>query len=150
MRDAYSGGMGMAFESSSRAAVRSSLDRYLEEVGAFPRLSREEEQRLATGVRTGCAESAHRLICCNLRLVVDVARRCQDRGVALADLIHAGNLGLIRAVDCFDERRGVRFASFATGWIRHAVAQTLAERTRQRSRPAARVSPPRRVRAQRR
>jgi len=120
----------MTFASGSRrAAERCALDRYLEAIGSFPLLTPGEEQDLAARVGTGCAESAYRLICCNPRFVASVASRYRSWGVSLADLINEGNLGLIRAVDRFDERRGVSFASYAAWWIRHAIVRALSEQS---------------------
>jgi RNA polymerase primary sigma factor len=93
-------------------------------------LSREEEIYLATQIRTGDEESLDKLVRSNLRFVVSVAKKYQNQGVALGDLINEGNLGLIRAAHKFDETKGIKFISYAVWWIRQAILQALAEQSR--------------------
>jgi RNA polymerase primary sigma factor len=81
-------------------------------------------------VRVGCEESLDRLVRSNLRFVVSVAKKYQNQGVALGDLINEGNLGLIRAAHKFDETKGIKFISYAVWWIRQAILQALAEQSR--------------------
>lgn len=105
----------------------SAFDRYLKEIGSEPLLSREEEADLARRVREGDERAIGRLVEGNLRFVVSIAKRYQNRGVPLSDLVNEGNLGLMRAARRFDERRGVRFISYAVFWVRQAILQALAE-----------------------
>src|SRR3989441_1984445 len=114
----------------SRETSRANLGVYLKEIGQIPLLSREEEAALARRVRAGDAAAKQRLTEANLRLVVHIARRYMNRGLPLQDLIEEGNLGLIRAVEKFDPDRGTRFSTYATWWIRQAVARALANQAR--------------------
>jgi RNA polymerase primary sigma factor len=108
----------------------SSLDQYLKEISAYPLLSREDEVELAGRIRTGEEEALDKLVRSNLRFVVSVAKKYQNQGVALGDLINEGNLGLIRAAHKFDETKGIKFISYAVWWIRQAILQALAEQSR--------------------
>ena len=107
-----------------------SLDQYLQEISAYPLIDREEEGRLAKCIRQHDDEALDRLVRANLRFVVSVAKKYQNQGVALADLINEGNIGLIRAAQKFDETRGIKFISYAVWWIRQAILQALAEQSR--------------------
>jgi RNA polymerase primary sigma factor len=97
------------------------LEQFFTEIGRYPLLSPAEEVRLAKRMERGDREARDRLITANLRLVVYVAKRFRGSGVQLVDLVQEGSLGLIRAVDRFDWRRGYRFSTYATWWIRQAV-----------------------------
>jgi RNA polymerase primary sigma factor len=108
----------------------SSLDQYLKEISAYKLLTREEEVDLAQRIRKGEEEALDRLVRSNLRFVVSVAKKYQNQGVALSDLINEGNLGLIRAAHKFDETKGIKFISYAVWWIRQAILQALAEQSR--------------------
>ena len=114
----------------TRDTSRANLKVYLREISDIPLLSREEEVELARRVAVGDEAAKQRLIESNLRLVVQVARRYLNRGLPLSDLIEEGNLGLMRAVEKFDPSRGVRFATYATWWIRQAVSRALANQAR--------------------
>jgi RNA polymerase primary sigma factor len=114
----------------TRETSRANLAVYLREIARIPLLSREEEQALARRLRAGDESAKARLIEANLRLVVQVARRYFNRGLPLPDLIEEGNLGLIRAVEKFEPDRGVRFSTYATWWIRHAITRALANQAR--------------------
>ncbi len=114
----------------TRDTSRANLGVYLRDIGRIPLLSREEEQALARRVRAGDADAKSRMIEANLRLVVQVARRYLNRGLPLSDLIEEGNLGLMRAVDKFEPERGLRFSTYATWWIRHAITRALANQAR--------------------
>jgi RNA polymerase primary sigma factor len=107
-----------------------SLDQYLRDISAYPLIGREEEVRLAQLIRAGDEEALNKLVRSNLRFVVSVAKKYQNQGVALADLINEGNLGLIRAAHKFDETKGIKFISYAVWWIRQAILQALAEQSR--------------------
>jgi len=121
----------MSFPTKERGSYEeSSLDQYLKEISAYRLLTREEEIELATRIRSGCEESLDRLVRSNLRFVVSVAKKYQNQGVALGDLINEGNLGLIRAAHKFDETKGIKFISYAVWWIRQAILQALAEQSR--------------------
>jgi hypothetical protein len=102
---------------------------YLRSIGRVPLLPRQDEVRLAKRIERNDLAAKNSLIEANLRLVVAIARRYSGRGLTLLDLIQAGNLGLIRAVDKFDWRRGFKFSSYATRWIRQAIIRAL-ERNR--------------------
>src|SRR5512139_1723268 len=121
----------MSFNSSRRSQHdESSLDQYLKEISAYPLLSREDEVELAVRIRAGEEEALDKLVRSNLRFVVSVAKKYQNQGVALGDLINEGNLGLIRAAHKFDETKGIKFISYAVWWIRQAILQALAEQSR--------------------
>ena len=107
-----------------------SLDQYLRDISAYPLINREEEVRLAQNIRKGDQEALDKLVRSNLRFVVSVAKKYQNQGVSLADLINEGNLGLIRAAHKFDETKGIKFISYAVWWIRQAILQALAEQSR--------------------
>jgi RNA polymerase primary sigma factor len=107
-----------------------SLDQYLREISQYPLITREEEVELATRIKEGCEESLDKLVRSNLRFVVSVAKKYQNQGVSLSDLINEGNLGLIRAAHKFDETKGIKFISYAVWWIRQAILQALAEQSR--------------------
>jgi len=114
----------------TREQSRANLGVYLGEIARIPLLSREEEQALAARVRAGDEKAKQRMVEANLRLVVQIARRYLNRGLALPDLIEEGNLGLLRAVEKFDADRGTRFSTYATWWIRQAVVRALANQAR--------------------
>ncbi|MFO7892933.1 MAG: sigma-70 family RNA polymerase sigma factor [Longimicrobiales bacterium] len=121
----------MAFSGSRRGRYdKSSLDQYLKEISAYPLLKREDEVELAQRIRKGDEEALDKLVRSNLRFVVSVAKKYQNQGVALSDLINEGNLGLIRAAHKFDETKGIKFISYAVWWIRQAILQALAEQSR--------------------
>ncbi len=107
-----------------------SLDQYLREISQYPLISREEEVDLAKRIKQSCEESLDKLVRSNLRFVVSVAKKYQNQGVSLSDLINEGNLGLIRAAHKFDETKGIKFISYAVWWIRQAILQALAEQSR--------------------
>ncbi len=107
-----------------------SLDKYLRDISAYPLISREEEVSLAQRIHQGEHEALDKLVRSNLRFVVSVAKKYQNQGVSLSDLINEGNLGLIRAAHKFDETKGIKFISYAVWWIRQAILQALAEQSR--------------------
>lgn len=103
---------------------------YLSEIGFSPLLSAEEEVYYARLAQRGEESGRRRMIESNLRLVVKIARRYINRGLALLDLIEEGNLGLIRAVEKFDPERGFRFSTYATWWIRQTIERAIMNQTR--------------------
>ncbi len=103
---------------------------YLNEIGFSPLLTAEEEVYFARRAQRGDEAARKRMIESNLRLVVKIARRYMNRGLALADLIEEGNLGLIRAVEKFDPERGFRFSTYATWWIRQTIERAIMNQTR--------------------
>ena len=112
------------------AAVLDATRLYMNEIGFNPLLTAEDEVFLARQVQQGDGPARQRMIECNLRLVVKIARRYLNRGLALLDLIEEGNLGLIRAVEKFDPERGFRFSTYATWWIRQSVERALMNQSR--------------------
>lgn len=126
-------------ESSSPLASLSSLDKtvsadpvrmYLREIGKVSLLTREEEVTLAKAIEAGDEKAKMRLTQSNLRLVVSIAKKYIGRGLSLLDLIQEGNLGLMRAVDKFDYRRGFKFSTYATWWIRQGITRAIADQAR--------------------
>ena len=121
----------MRLSTSRKTSVdEGSLDQYLREISRYPLITREEEVVLAQAIKTGNEESLDKLVRSNLRFVVSVAKKYQNQGVSLSDLINEGNLGLIRAAHKFDETKGIKFISYAVWWIRQAILQALAEQSR--------------------
>lgn len=103
---------------------------YLKEIGKVPLLSAEEEIELAKKMEMGDQEAKQRLAEANLRLVVSIAKRYVGRGMLFLDLIQEGNLGLIKAVEKFDYRKGYKFSTYATWWIRQAITRAIADQAR--------------------
>ena len=103
---------------------------YLKEIGKVPLLSAEEEIELAKKMEEGDEEAKKRLAEANLRLVVSIAKRYVGRGMLFLDLIQEGNLGLIKAVEKFDYRKGYKFSTYATWWIRQAITRAIADQAR--------------------
>jgi RNA polymerase nonessential primary-like sigma factor len=103
---------------------------YLKEIGQNALLSAGEEARLARLNRQGDFAARQRMIECNLRLVVNIAKRYANRGMALLDLIEEGNLGLIHALEKFDPERGFRFSTYATWWIRQNIERSIMNQSR--------------------
>src|SRR5690554_3434593 len=112
---------------------------YLKEIGRVPLLSAEEEVELARRAKNGEEIAKRRLAEANLRLVVSIAKRYVGRGMLFLDLIQEGNLGLIKAVEKFDHRKGFKFSTYATGWIRQAITRAIADQARTIGIPVYRV-----------
>ena len=111
-------------------AVDDPVRMYLKEIGKVPLLTAEEEIELAKRMEKGDEEAKKRLCEANLRLVVSIAKRYVGRGMLFLDLIQEGNLGLIKAVDKFDYRKGYKFSTYATWWIRQAITRSIADQAR--------------------
>ncbi|MFH1712904.1 MAG: RNA polymerase sigma factor RpoD [Candidatus Jacksonbacteria bacterium] len=107
-----------------------SIQMYLREIGKVPLLKGEEESILAKRKEQGDLEAKKRLIEANLRLVVSIAKKFTGRSLSLLDLIQEGNIGLFRAVEKFDYRKGYKFSTYATWWIRQAITRALADQSR--------------------
>jgi RNA polymerase primary sigma factor len=106
------------------------LQLFLREAGRHPLLTAPQEVELAKAIERGDAQAKQRMIQSNLRLVVSIAKNYRNQGLPFLDLIQEGTLGLIRAVEKFDWRRGLKFSTYATWWIRQAVARALADKAR--------------------
>jgi RNA polymerase primary sigma factor len=111
-------------------AVDDPVRMYLKEIGKVALLTAEEEISLAKRMEAGDEEAKQRLCEANLRLVVSIAKRYVGRGMLFLDLIQEGNLGLIKAVDKFDYRKGFKFSTYATWWIRQAITRSIADQAR--------------------
>src|SRR6266576_3136790 len=111
-------------------ATTDALQLFLNEAGRWPLLTAQEEVELAKRIERGDKEAKERMINSNLRLVVSIAKRYQGHGLSLLDLIQEGIIGLIRAVEKFDWRRGFKFSTYATWWIRQAVQRGVANKSR--------------------
>jgi len=107
-----------------------SVQMYLREIGKVPLIDKKEEVRLAKGIEKGDEAAKKKLTEANLRLVVSIAKKYIGRGLSLLDLIQEGNMGLFRAVEKFDWRRGWKFSTYATWWIRQAITRALADQSR--------------------
>jgi RNA polymerase primary sigma factor len=116
--------------SPPQGGIEDAVKAYLQRIGRVPLLTREDEVRLARRVEQNDMAAKNMLIEANLRLVVSIAKRYQNRGLTLLDLIQEGNMGLIRGVEKFDWRRGFKFSTYATWWIRQAMTRALADQSR--------------------
>lgn len=114
----------------SSGTDRSPMVIYLEEINRISLLTRDEEIKLATEVKNGSSNAKHKLIKANLRFVVNVAKKYQNQGLSLEDLINEGNLGLITAVDKYDVDRGYHFISYAVWWIKQSILKAISEKSR--------------------
>jgi RNA polymerase primary sigma factor len=122
--------MGTAARRRTFDSGRDVLTEYLDEIRRYPLMSREQEVAIARRIHDGDVDAVNALVCANLRFVVSVAKKYQNQGVSLSDLINEGNLGLMRAAHRFDETKGIKFISYAVWWIRQSVLQALAEQSR--------------------
>ena len=112
-------------------ATTDALQLFMQEIGRYPLLTKEEEIELAQRIERGDQEAKDQMINSNLRLVVSIAKRYQGHGLSLLDLIQEGIIGLIRAVEKFDWRKGFKFSTYATWWIRQAVQRGVANKSRE-------------------
>lgn len=121
---------GPGHQDTDSGSVTDPIHMYLKEIGQVPLLSPEEEIELAKRVEEGDTEAKKRLEEANLRLVVSIAKHYTGHGMSLMDLIQEGNLGLIRAVEKYDYRKGFRFSTYATWWIRQSITRAIADQGR--------------------
>ena len=115
---------------SERGSAEDPVRMYLKEIGRIPLLSSEEEIELAKRMEMGDEEAKKKLSEANLRLTVSIAKRYSGRGMQFIDLIQEGNLGLIKAVEKFDYRKGYKFSTYATWWIRQSITRAIADQAR--------------------
>ncbi|MDO8683979.1 MAG: RNA polymerase sigma factor RpoD/SigA [Armatimonadota bacterium] len=106
------------------------IDSYLDKIGKWPLLTKAEEQELSRRSRHGDLTAKQRLVESNLRLVVNVAKCYIRSGLSLSDMIQEGNIGLMKAVDSFDYRKGFRFSTYAVAWIKQAIARSIEKQAR--------------------
>jgi RNA polymerase primary sigma factor len=119
-----------AMQIAHAVATGDSIRMYLAEIGRVRLLTHADEIRLAKGIARGDKRCKDRLVEANLRLVVSIAKKYRNRGVSFLDLIQEGNLGLIRAAEKFDYRKGFKFSTYATWWIRQAITRAIADKGR--------------------
>ena len=112
------------------AFANSSIKMYLKEIGEYPLLTKEEEIALAKKMNGGDEAAKEKLINCNLRLVVYIAKKYMGRGLSLLDMIQEGNVGLMKAVEKFDVTKGYKFSTYATFWIKQAISRAIMDQTR--------------------
>jgi len=122
--------MGVRRDDSGSAYETSILSTYLKEINEIPLLSRDEEYDLAMKAASGDKAAKDRMVRANLRFVVNVAKKYQNQGLPLVDLISEGNIGLMNAVDRFDATKGYHFISYAVWWIRQAILKAICEKSR--------------------
>lgn len=113
-----------------RSVLDDSVKQYLKEIGTYPLLTAAQELMLAERIANGDKLAHQQLIETNLRLVVSIAKRYTNQGLSLLDLIQEGNIGLMRAAQKFDYKRGFRFSTYATWWVRQAISRAIAEHSR--------------------
>ncbi len=112
------------------ANLKDPVKLYLKEIGRIPLLSPSEERRLARKAANGDERAKQKLCTSNLRLVVSIAKKYMGRGLSFLDLIQEGNIGLLKAVDKFDWKKGYKFSTYATWWIRQAITRAIADQAR--------------------
>lgn len=117
-------------DQNSSLTITNSVKLYLTEIGQSSLLSPTQEQELAIKAMQGDKNAKNILIECNLRLVISIAKRYSGRGMAMQDLIQEGNLGLIKAVDKFDPKRGFKLSTYATWWIKQSITRAIADQSR--------------------
>jgi RNA polymerase primary sigma factor len=120
----------LELEEDARGAIDDAVKQYLKEIGTYPLLTGTQELMLAERIAHGDQCALQDLIEANLRLVVSVAKRYSNQGLPLLDIIQEGNIGLMRAAQKFDYKRGYRFSTYATWWIRQAISRAIAEHSR--------------------
>src|SRR5918992_862745 len=117
-------------ERAADETTTDSLELFLRDIGRVPLLTASEEVELARRIERGDLAAKDRMIESNLRLVVSIAKRYQGNELPLGDLVQEGTIGLVRAVEKFDYRRGFKFSTYATWWIRQAIARAISEKGR--------------------
>lgn len=117
-------------EQDTSLTITDSVKLYLTEIGQSSLLSPAQEQELAIKAMQGDKNAKNILIECNLRLVISISKRYSGRGMAMQDLIQEGNLGLIKAVDKFDPKRGFKLSTYATWWIKQSITRAIADQSR--------------------
>ena len=115
---------------SSNVKINDPVKMYLKEIGRVPLLKADEEIEIAKRIEAGDEEAKNILISSNLRLVVSIAKKYVGRGMLFLDLIQEGNMGLVKAVEKFDYRKGFKFSTYATWWIRQAITRAIADQAR--------------------
>jgi len=118
------------FEADGEVGLIDPVKSYINEISKIPLLTSEEEQRLADLKERGDEDAKNRLVQANLRLVVSIAKRYLGRGLSFLDLIQEGNMGLLKAVEKYDYRKGYKFSTYATWWIRQSIIRAIAEQSR--------------------
>ncbi|HKP95930.1 MAG TPA: sigma-70 family RNA polymerase sigma factor, partial [Fibrobacteria bacterium] len=139
--------MNRFFAAESINTDVTSLSAYLKEIGGNRILTRDEERSLFERMARGDRSANNELITANLKFVVSVCRQFQNQGLPMTDLISEGNLGLIRAAQCFDGNHSCRFISYAVWWIRQRILRALAEQSRFLSIPVAKAAAMRKIAA---
>ena len=129
-REAFGPGYPEREDGPSEGELEDAVRAYLVQIGRTPLLTKEQEVELAKEIEAGSDDARRRLIQANLRLVVSVAKKYARPGMPLLDLIQEGNIGLMRAVEKFDHRRGFKFSTYATWWIRQAIQRAGADQGR--------------------
>lgn len=124
-------------EITTKDSISTSL--YLKEIGRFLQISPEEEVELIKKIRSGDQEARAKLIFSNLRFVVSIAKKYQNRGLSLLDLISEGNIGLIEAAHKFDETKGFKFITYAVWWIRQAISRAIVDKSKMIRVPSTKV-----------
>src|SRR2546430_15829805 len=128
---AWRGDSAMQLNTAKRASFdEGSLDQYLREISQYPLITREEEVTLAQRIKQSDAEALDKLVRSYLRFVISVAKKYQNQGASLSDLINEGNPGLIRAAHKFDETKGIKLISYAVWWFRRAILHFHSNRLR--------------------
>lgn len=122
-------------EGEIKSAVADSMNQFLSRAGKIPLLSVDEERELAIRIASGDENAKTQLVDANLRLVVSIAKRYNAWGIPFPDLIQEGNIGLMRAIEAFDYRKGCKFSTFATWWIRQKITRAVASQSRLRRLP---------------
>ena len=117
-------------DNAGTAKINDPVKMYLKEIGRVPLLTPQEEIEIAKKIEEGDEEAKKKLISANLRLVVSIAKKYTGRGMLFLDLIQEGNMGLIKAVEKFDYRKGFKFSTYATWWIRQAITRAIADQAR--------------------
>ncbi len=128
--------MGVKMTNSVKLLDKTSLEYYLKEIDKIPLMSREDEYELAVKAKNGDKIARDKILTSNLKFVISVAKKYQNRGIDLVDLISEGNIGLITAIEKFDPEKGYHFISYAVWWIRQSILKAIYEKSRMIRLPA--------------